>query len=98
MSYEVDNISVPENSPVHSLDIYPNPASDMLNVLFKSEKDETVDIRLVSLTGKVILEEVIGSSAGNYHSVLDVKALPDGMYFLELESSSSKLVSKVVIR
>jgi hypothetical protein len=98
ISYEVDNIGVPENSPVHSLDIYPNPASDRLNVMFASDTDETVDIRLVSLTGKVVMEEVIESNTGNYHSVMDVSELPGGMYFLELESSSSKLVRKVAIR
>lgn len=98
ISYEVDNIGIPENSPVHSLDIYPNPAFDKLNVLFESETDETASVRLVNLTGKVVLGEVIENAAGNYHSVLDVSELPDGMYFLELESASSKLVRKVVIR
>jgi hypothetical protein len=98
MYYEVDNIGLPENSNVHSLDIYPIPASEKLNVVFESETDETVDIRLVSLTGNVVLEEVIENAAGNYHSVLDVKELPDGMYFLELASPSSKLVKKILIR
>jgi hypothetical protein len=98
ISYEVDNVGLPEYSAVNSLDIYPNPASDKLNVLFNSETAEPVDIKLVNLTGKIIYKEVIGSSAGNYHSVLNVKGLAAGMYFLELNSSSSKLVKKVVIR
>jgi hypothetical protein len=96
--YEVDNIGIPDNSCVHSLNIYPNPASDRLNVLFESETDETIDIRLVSLTGQVFLKEVVEGSAGNYHAMLDVKDCPGGIYFLELVSPSSKLVRKVMIR
>ena len=98
LTYEVDNLDIPENSPVSSLSAFPNPASDRLNIMFKAKTDETVKIRLVSLTGQTAIEEFFGACAGNYHTVLDVKELPDGLYFLELESSSSKLVKKVVIR
>jgi hypothetical protein len=97
ISYEVDNIGVRENSSIRSLTIYPNPASNKLNVLFNSETDETVEIRLINLTGQVVLNGLPENSAGNYHSVLDVNALPGGIYFLEVGSSSGKLVRKVAI-
>lgn len=97
MTWEVDNTGIPDKSPVHSLDIYPNPATDKLNVVFQSESAETVAIRLINISGQVVKEEFPGSTAGNFHSVLDVKALPEGIYFLKLESSSTNLVRKVVI-
>jgi hypothetical protein len=97
LSYEVDNTGIPDNSPVHSLDIYPNPATDKLNVVFNSESDGTMEISLINLTGQVVLNDLSENSAGNYHSVLDVKTLPAGIYFLELKSSSTKIVRKVVV-
>jgi hypothetical protein len=98
LSYEADITGVPDNSQVHSLDIYPNPASDKLNVAFRSETAENLNIKMINLSGQVVLEEASVNSAGNYHDVLDVKDLPAGMYFLELQSSSSKIVKKVAIR
>jgi hypothetical protein len=97
LSYEVDNTGIPDNSPVHSLDIYPNPATDKLNVVSNSESDGTMEISLINLTGQVVLNDLSENSAGNYHSVLDVKTLPAGIYFLELKSSSTKIVRKVVV-
>jgi hypothetical protein len=44
-----------------------------------------------------VLNDLSENSAGNYHSVLDVKTLPAGIYFLELKSSSTKIVRKVVV-
>ena len=96
--YEVENVGIPENSSVHSINTYPNPASDRLNVQFAAEIDEPVEIRLVTLTGRVVLEQVIPGFEGSCHTILNVKEFPDGIYVLELESSSSKHVRKVVIR
>lgn len=98
LSYEADITGIPDNSPLQSFNVYPNPATDKLNIVFESKTDEPVKIRMINLTGSVITEKAIESSAGNYHAALDVKDLQKGMYFLQLESQSSKLVKKVIIR
>jgi hypothetical protein len=98
LSYEADVTGIPDNSPVHSLDIYPNPATDKLNVAFRTETAENLHIRMINLSGQVVLEDAPINAAGNYHAVLDVKGLPEGMYFLELKSPSSKIVKKVFIK
>lgn len=53
-----DNFSVNEINPlVNQISISPNPASDMLNLMFEYPKLETIDIQIFSIDGKMIYNE-----------------------------------------
>jgi hypothetical protein len=95
--YEIDNVGHPEHDLNRSVDIYPNPASDQLHVVYENRLEDPVRIRMISLTGQVVHEEVHPGPAGQYHTIMDVRDAPAGVYFLEIESSWSKVVKKVVL-
>ena len=77
--------------------VFPNPASEQLNVFLQSE-NTTIDgkIRLVNLNGQVLRENIVMSQQSNYS--FSVKALPKGIYFLQYQKEGRSVkIEKVVI-
>jgi hypothetical protein len=77
------------------MSLLPNPASETLSVLLPV--NQAGNITLFDLTGKRCLEMV---KAGGDESVsLNLKALPDGLYFVAFEPSNGQtIVRKVIIQ
>ena len=69
-----------------SLEVYPNPATNILNI---KTNESTYSLKLISLVGKVVWE---GSSITKIQ--LDY---PKGIYFLQLTSKNKKITKKVVL-
>jgi hypothetical protein len=83
-------IGLEENALGRSLNVFPNPASDVVNVSFETMNSGEVQIRLVDVQGReirVVNEKVNGST---YQKALSVKALSSGMYILEVQSGTLK--------
>jgi len=76
---------------------YPNPAKDMLNIEMPNAEKGT--IRLMDMTGKTVITKAFESTANELISLPlnDGKVIPDGMYFIAIETANYSQVSKVVI-
>ena len=68
--------------------VYPNPASDLVEVEFLEE--QIVSVSLYSMEGKKINT--------SYSSELDVSELSEGMYLLEARTSSGKVAFKRLVK
>lgn len=71
--------------------VYPNPASDVLNI--ELEGDAAYQWELRDLTGRLLK-----SGEGQGKTVVDVRAYPAGVYMLTFEANGQKQTRKVVIR
>ena len=80
---------------VMQLSVYPNPATDLVNIEFNSSINEGT-IFLIDQTGKMILTQKI--SEGTDREQLHVSHLPKGIYFLRLESTNLSLDQKIVLQ
>lgn len=69
--------------------IYPNPAHDQVTI--KGTGSAKTQVTITDLSGKQILQQTIGASA-----VIDVSALPKGMYVLTLTSDFGQQTQKLV--
>lgn len=80
-----------------SIGIYPNPASDLLNLrVGDAALVEDATIRIIDVAGKVLIErQLAGSQNGGYP--IDVSDLSNGVYFLELVSNGVATSEKFVI-
>lgn len=70
--------------------IYPNPVSDVVNIAGEAEIS---DIRIVDLSGRVVLQQ---SANGARMLQLSTTDLPSGMYLLEIYSAKSRVVREIV--
>lgn len=92
------DISTIRNTSEAFLSIYPNPASDEVNLSVNSEKIENITLKIVDLKGREVMrrdyEQV---QPGPTPLKLNIAALPDGMYFIELHTEVTKSREKLII-
>lgn len=81
---------------LNNFTMYPNPADDVLNVVFDKQPQGLKSILLVDIAGRVI-----ATREYEYQSLFysfDVAALYTGIYFLIIDFESGKEVRKVLVR
>ena len=67
--------------------IFPNPASDMVNI---TSNVNIQQIRLINLTGQTILDYPVSGT----HVQVNLKELVSGLYFIKIETIDNDLVTK----
>ncbi|MEP7251470.1 MAG: choice-of-anchor V domain-containing protein [Ginsengibacter sp.] len=80
--------------------IYPNPlkAGSLLHVNFVSKESQTVHIKLVDLTGRIVKHDVIVASKGS--NILDIQmpeAISSGNYKLTIQSDAGLIQQPLLI-
>ena len=73
--------------------VYPNPASDFLNVV--NEKGRISTVEIINLNGQVVQTSQKGRSASA--AKLDVNALPAGIYFVRITTDEGIINKKVTL-
>ncbi|MBU0765351.1 MAG: CotH kinase family protein [Bacteroidetes bacterium] len=69
--------------------VYPNPATDRLNIAYRCSAGETVRIRLTDQFGRTVAEKAETATAGGRHSgTLSLEGFSPGIYYCSLISSS----------
>ena len=85
-----------EENEVKALDkvsIYPNPAKNLISVDLRG-LEETVNIKLLDLSGRVIQSKV-NVQNGSINR-LDISTLSEGFYLLSIEGANDRRVEKIV--
>jgi hypothetical protein len=88
-------VTVEENidTPV-KVTVFPNPASDYLNISFADPLDTEVSLILIDAQGKLFKTQVIESSTTEIQ--LNFQDLPSGLYLLKLTKGKLSNVYKVI--
>ena len=68
--------------------IYPNPASDKINIVYHGENSTKANI--YNILGVQLKESVITKGI----NTIDIKALPKGIYFIKIEGKAFKFVKQ----
>lgn len=76
--------------------IYPNPASNEINIRLDRNEGTRTDIRLFDLSGRVVLTETNVTLGFANHSIA-LDELTAGMYVLEVSSGNEKVSKKINI-
>lgn len=74
--------------------IYPNPTSDLLNIVFEKTDFQAEKINLISLEGKVVLEQTVKNAS---QILLPVSGVSSGVYFLQIVGNQGVVVERVVM-
>ncbi|HWY98068.1 MAG TPA: T9SS type A sorting domain-containing protein, partial [Bacteroidia bacterium] len=78
-----------------AITVYPNPATQNLNIKFSYAKAATAKINIVDVTGRVLMESGCEATSGGTMS-LNISALPTGVYFVKVTANNSFQVVKFV--
>lgn len=92
------SVSSVENA-AESVYIYPNPSSGSVSLIFNSNKDQTVDIKILNCLGQLMFsEQAVNCVPGTNQVTIDkTEELPSGIYLLSLQSDETERTLKFKI-
>ncbi|MBK7031546.1 MAG: T9SS type A sorting domain-containing protein [Bacteroidales bacterium] len=89
--------SLDENKEVN-ISIYPVPANDKINIQFGDNSNETINLTITDVTGRIIYSKQFSDVLpGQVHSI-NCTNYAEGMYLLNVISSGNKSTRKIVIQ
>lgn len=74
--------------------LYPNPASDYINLLFSASAKGSGIIKIYSITGTLVDQKVLPNNAQSYR--YDLNGLKKGYYLIKINVSGSTSVMKLL--
>lgn len=89
-SFSVGTVSTEEEELLNSTKVYPNPATDLLNV--ENDVFGVLEVRLFDANGKAI--DAVQLANGN----LDLSGVTSGIYLLQIETEGGRLSRKIVVQ
>ena len=84
-----ENLEVPV-----SVTIYPNPASESVNIRFETAVDKLIQVQMLDAQGRIIKTDRIEVSV--LQKTINLQDLPSGVYFMRLLKGSMVNVYKIV--
>jgi hypothetical protein len=76
--------------------IYPNPASESVNIIF-SGSEKSVSISLISSTGQVIRNSQFENIVAGGKAEMKIAEFSPGIYFVKIQSDRGTVIKKLVI-
>jgi len=96
---EVEPSAVAELAVARKLEVFPNPAGQSTKLLISLDSQSDVSVSMFDMSGKLVQKDVFtGNAAGENYINLNVSDVPQGIYFLNVESDSNSGVVKFVKR
>ncbi len=91
--YVTDRIDIPEVSH-NAINIYPNPASDIINIEFDNSKNEELTLQIYNILGENIYSEITTASICE----IQLNDYPKGIYICKLIKNNKIIFSKSFIK
>jgi len=88
---------IDENEILNSLNVFPNPAENILNVNFSISTPQNILLTLSTITGQAIYTQQIDSFTGTYSKTIDLTDISKGIYLLKVVGEKGTVNKKVVI-
>ncbi len=79
----------------NQVSINPNPFSDFLEYKYTSKSEEQITVNLVSIDGSLVLQEIKKVGIGENNFILDTSHLVQGLYFLQINSGSDRILQRL---
>ncbi|MFH1005110.1 MAG: thiol protease/hemagglutinin PrtT [Bacteroidota bacterium] len=81
-----------------TLNVYPNPTENQLNISFNSNSMQNIEIDLTSLVGQTIFSDVNNKFSGSeYSKTIDLSSVAKGIYILRIITENGIANRKVIV-
>lgn len=85
------------NSFISNLSVYPNPASDKISIDLYLQKNASVKIQLLDLSGKIVKETTEPNVSGKINKMIEVNTLAKGVYLIKISTENGNEIRKITI-
>jgi hypothetical protein len=79
-----------------SLNVYPNPANEYTTISLPESNQETVEVALFDLSGKIVFQRLLNPTL-NHEISIDTRYLPEGTYLVKVVIGSAVSKGKLMI-
>ncbi len=99
---DTDNYRIETNTPtsiaieptsLESMNVYPNPANDVINVNF-AHFSNPVKVEIMNMLGATVLKKTLNTAS----SQINLEELPKGIYYLRVLGAGKENLKKIVLR
>jgi hypothetical protein len=80
-----------------SLNIFPNPATDIVNVLFDNNTDMLKQIEVFNVLGETVQNVMAAGQNKNNYSI-DLSGMSKGIYFIRCNFASGSVTRKILLQ
>lgn len=103
--YEKDGIQVVHSitsssfyEQIHSVDLYPNPASNLVELSFVVEQAQNIQIDIYNVLGEEVISKISKKyTTGKVRERIDVKEIAVGVYFVKIQANNSVYTKQLII-
>ena len=82
-----------------SFNIYPSPATDIVNISYELEEGSRVSIMVTDVAGKIVYQSDKGNQNANlYREIINVSELTSGYYVINLIAGQTLYSKKIFVR
>ena len=90
--------SVEDITAISDFAIYPNPATDIVNIKFNTNKKLDVNIAITNSNGQEVKNITsINTINGEFNTSISTEKLPMGVYFITINTNEQTIVKKLFI-
>lgn len=76
------------------VNFYPNPTSDKLTIEFNNDKSFDLGIKMFNIVGDLVFSGFEKNIA--HQKTIDISAMPNAIYFLELNLNGKRIMKKII--
>ncbi len=92
----VNTVGITENEIGKYVKLYPNPASDILNVSFNFNSEKDLKIEMLDINSKIIDYKIYRDIKTSQYQI-DISSLAEGIYFIRMNDGNTIYTSKITI-
>lgn len=86
------------NQTISGMKMYPNPASESVNITFSSEENTNAELSVMNLMGQTVYNMNVIVNEGYNMVTVPVNQLPAGVYMVNIKSSKGTSTQKLIVR
>jgi len=93
------SVGINENKMDLGLNLFPNPATDRVQVNYELSAETTVSIRLFDVTGKLVSVETKGAQPqGRHFAFINTSELAKGFYTVSIQTENGSSTAKLIVK
>ena len=82
---------------VNNTFIYPNPTNGTIHIQINTATSDDVNVQLFDIQGRRVFENSFESNSGVFNKAVNLGALAQGVYFLDVQQGNKKATKRIII-
>ncbi len=96
LAYQTNHTPDPNTAAPISLDVFPNPTSDFIDVSSSGEINEAQEVRIYDASGKLFRKSISDVGQANIKERISMADAPFGIYLVRIKHGTNSAVKKVM--